>query len=279
MTGRKAIIGLCMLSALAFSAFAVQSASAATKGTTVFTCKKKAVKGGAGFSKAHCKTADAVASEAEYEHVAVAENTTTEVTGTTEDTEGKPTVSKLKSVQAGVEEELQSGLAHILPEFEVSPGVFQKSWVTNTKDATTGEHYFAGEAWVRYTEVTVTKPAGKGCVVNTGQVTTNKLKFTTKGQGDFVKFEPTAGEVFAEFTIEGCTVAALNGLYQAKGSVKSKADGATLTLTHAEVTEQGTLILRGQKAGFESTTTVKATDKAAGDVVDTPLSQTTVETP
>ncbi|HEV7562552.1 MAG TPA: hypothetical protein VGO24_03540 [Solirubrobacterales bacterium] len=270
MTGRKAIAGLCLLCALAFSALAAQNANAATKGTTLFTCKKTGP--GGGFTQAHCKASDA--GSGEYSHVAIAENTTTEITGTTEDTEGKPTVSKLGSVQAGVQEELQSKLGHILPEVG---GV--KSWVTNTKDATTGEHYFAGEAWVQYTEVTVTKPAGKGCVVKTGQVTTNKLKFTTKGQGDFVKFEPAAGEVFTEFEIEGCSIAALNGLYALKGSIKAERDGATLILTHANTTAQGTLTLRGQKMGFETTTTTKGTDLKAGDAVDTPLSVTTVETP
>jgi hypothetical protein len=270
MTGRKAIAGLCLLCALAFSALAAQNANAATKGTTLFTCKKTGP--GGGFTNAHCKASDA--GSGEYSHVAIAENTTTEITGTTEDTEGSPTVSKLKSIQAGVEEELQSKLAHILPEV-----AGEKAWVTNAKDPTTGEHYFHGEAWVQFTEVTVTKPAGKGCVVKGGQVTTKKIKFTSKGQGDELKFEPTAGEAFAEFEIEGCTVAALNGKYEFKGSVRAQRDGATVTLTHANTTAQGTLTIRGQKVGVESTATVKATDKAAGDTEDTPLSATTVETP
>lgn len=239
----------------------------------MFTCKKT---GAGDFTRAHCAAADA--GSGEYSHVSVAEGTTTEITGTSEDTEGKPTVSKLKSTQSGVNEELQSPLAHILAE-----NAGEKSWLTNAKDPTTGEHYVHGEAWVQYTEVKVTAPAEKGCKVKTGQVTTKKLKFTSKGQGDNILFEPVTGTVFAEFEVESCTgsaaIEALNGLYKVEGSLKAQPDGATLITTHTAVTTQGTLKLRGQKAGLEGSVTVKATDKAAGDEVDTPLSVTTVETP
>lgn len=273
MTGRRTILVLCLLCALAFSALAVQSASALTKGTTLFTCKKSVDGTGGKFHAAHCKDAD-TGSTGEWRHVAIAENTTTELTGTTENTEGKATSSFLESVQAGVVEQLESKLAHILPEVK---GV--KSWVTNVKDPT-GEHYFHGEAWIQFTEVSVTKPPGKGCVVKGGQITTKLLKFTTKGQGHEVKFEPAVGgEPLAAFEIEKCTIVALNGFYEAKGSMKAEADGATLIFTHANVTAQGTLSLRGQKAGLTSTATLKGTDKSAGDTEDTPLSPTTVETP
>jgi hypothetical protein len=271
MTGRRTIAGLCMLCALGLSVFAAQSASAASKGTTLFTCKKTGP--GGGFTKAHCKASDA--GSGEYSHVAISPETTTEITGTTENTEGVATPSKLESVQAGVAEQLESKLAHILPEVG---GV--KSWVKNRIDLETGEHYFHGEAWVLYTEVTVTKPAGKGCKVKGGQIQTNKLTFTSTGQGDEVKFEPAvAGEPFATFEVEGCTVAALNGKYEVKGSVKGQPDGATINFTHLNSTAQGTLSLRGQKAGFESSATIKGTEVPAGDAVDTPLSVTTVETP
>ena len=53
MHRRRAVVGLCMLSALLISAFAAQGA-AATKGTTAFTCQEKA---GGTFTDAHCKTA------------------------------------------------------------------------------------------------------------------------------------------------------------------------------------------------------------------------------
>jgi hypothetical protein len=287
MRKQKVIAGLCLLSALALSALAAQSASAATKGTTLFTCKKVTpAVGTAGFSKAHCKAEDAVSSNAEYEHFPIAENTTTEITGTTEDTEGKSTVSKLKATISGVEVEIQSELAHVLPEVKVGEKV-EKSWVTNAKEPEgapkPGEHYYHGEAWVTYTKPIVTKPAEKGCKVKGEDITTEKLKFTTTEQEDNVKFEPASGVVFAKFEIEGCgpteALKALNGVYEVKGSVKGQPNGATLNFTHSSVTTQGTLTLRGQKAGFESSVTIKGTDKAAGDEVDTALSPTTIETP
>lgn len=274
MASKKTILSLCVLCALAVSAMAAQSASAVTKGTTLFTCEP--AQGGAGFSGEHCKESDAVPSGAKFKHVAIAENTTTNITGTTVDTENKPIVSKLKTVITGIETELQSALAHILFENNA-----EKSWVTNAVDPVTGEHYYHGEAWVKYTEVTVAKP-GAPCKVKGGEVTTNKLKFTTKGQTEHtIKFEPAVGTVFAKFEVEGCTLEAINGVYEVKGSVKGKADGATLTFNHEETTVQNTLKVRNVKAGLDSTTTIKGTEVAPPkqDAVDTPLSPTTVETP
>jgi hypothetical protein len=98
MIGRRAVIGLSLLSALLFCAFAAQSASAlvTTKSpnTTAHTCVKKAKIEGAGFSDAHCDTP--VASGAEFEHVVIAKDTTTAVGGTNE----KVTESTKKSEPA-----------------------------------------------------------------------------------------------------------------------------------------------------------------------------------
>lgn len=274
MSAQKVIVGLCMLCALALSTMTVQSASAATKGTTLFTCKAKAVEGGAGFSKEHCTKGDAVSSGAKFEHAAVAEGTTTEIAGTTINTAGEGTASKLISTQSGIEEELESPLGHILAENE---GV--KSWATNDKDPTTGEHYYHGEDWLRFTDVVVTKPVGKECFVETGQITTKKLKFTSKGQGDELLFEPASGTILAEFNIKGCTIPGLNGLYTVTGKIKAQPEGATVNTTLANTKAQGTLKARGQIVQFESSFTVRGTDKVAGDIADTPLSVTTVETP
>ncbi len=269
MTGRRAIVGLCMLCALVFSAFAAQSASATT---TLFTCKKSPAKPtGEKFSGAHCKKSD-TSPTGEWRHEEVPVNTTTEITGTTEDTSGNLTPSQLHSVVSGVEVELESASAHILPELG---GV--KSWIENRISGK--EHYYFGEAWVRYTGVKVLKPAGKGCKVVGEEVTTNKLKFTSEGQGENTKFEPAAGTVFAEFTVEGCTIAALNGKYEVKGSVRGQPDGATINFSRTTTTAEKTLTLRGQVAGLASSVTVKGTDIKAGDAVDTPLSTTVVSTP
>jgi hypothetical protein len=260
-----------MLCALAFSAIAAQGANAEVKGVTVFTCKVPSgsdVAVGEAFTDEHCKEKSGAGT---FRHVVVAEGTTTEITGTSTNTQ------KLKSTQSGVNEELQSPLAHILVEHNG-----EKSWLTNAVDPVTKEHYVHGEAWVEYTGVEVTAPAGKGCEVVGGTVTTNKLKFTTKGQGMEVLFEPASGTVFAEFTIAHCEskLNSLNHLYKVEGSLKATVNGATLETTHTAVTGQNTLKSFGQKAGLEGAVTIKGTEIAVDGLNnDKPLSLTTVETP
>jgi hypothetical protein len=261
-----------MLCAFAFTALTAQGAGAATKGTTLFTCKKVTPSlTTKGFSKAHCKTEDAINQNAEYEHFEVPQNTTTEITGTNETTGGTLEPALLKSTISGINVELESAVVHIK----------EGSVLTNLLVGS--QHYISGRIILQYTNVKVKAPAGKGCAVKGEAVTTNELSVTTENQEMETKFEPTTGETFAEFEVEGCTgseaLKALNGLYKVTGSVKCTPDGATVTCTHAGTTAQGTLKLRGQKAGINSTQTVLGTDKPAGDKTDTPLSVTTVETP
>jgi hypothetical protein len=72
MNGRRAVIGLSLLCALLFSAFAAQSASA-TVGTTAFTCVEG--KGELDFADAHCDEPTAVG-KGKFGHVAIGEETT-----------------------------------------------------------------------------------------------------------------------------------------------------------------------------------------------------------
>ena len=84
MIGRKAVIGLSLLSALLFSAFAVQSASAlvvkVSKNTTAFTCVKTEPNKG-DLKDAHCDE-KVDPNKGEYKHDAIALNTTTTVAAT-----------------------------------------------------------------------------------------------------------------------------------------------------------------------------------------------------
>ncbi len=278
MIGRKAVVGLCLLCALALSAFAPQGASAASNGTTLFTCKvptgSDPAPVGQKFNKAHCKdkaTDNDTDASGTFRHVPFNQDVTTEITGTSENTAGVCEESILRSTQSGVEEEMRSPCSHILPEVG---GV--KSWVTNKVDATTGEHYYEGEAWLDYTNVEVVKPAEKECKLKNPTLLWH-LKFTTLGQGDKVKVSPATGEKFVEFEIAGCTIAALNGKYDIKGSYLVEPNGATLSTTEADVTAQGTLKKRGQTFGIAGTMTLKG--KAPADAVDSALSPTTVSTP
>jgi hypothetical protein len=272
MNGRKAVVGLCMLCALVFSAFAAQSASAVTKGTTAYTC----VKGAGNFLTEHCVVGETGGT---YGHVEIPKDTTTEITGSNSKSNGTttgPESARLKETIGGVETEL------------VSEEVSGSGWMTNAQ-AANGEHFAHGEGTITYSKVKVTKPAGKGCEVfadNGGtkgekeMVTTNALKATTKEQEMFVKFEPAAGAVFATFFIECTTkVAALEGTWEITGSLKCPTNGATIKCDHNEITTQNTLKGKGNKAGLAGPLTLIGKDGPKGDVTYNPLSVTTVETP
>ncbi len=273
MTGRRAIVGLCLLCALFVSAVPVQGANAETKGTTVFTCKPGASSddGAGNFKDAHCKEAGAG-----FGHKTVAAETTTEVIDSNITTGPERSIAVLNSTQAGIAEEIVAK--------KVSPGA-GTPWVENR---TTGsEHYYEGEGKLLYEEVEITKPAGKGCKVKGGQVETTQMKFTTMAtekdpklsEEMVLKVEPAEGTVFAAFEIEGCTLGALNGLYKVEGSFKATPEGATLSTTEAGVTAQNTLKLRGQKTGIGGLISISGRDEEAGDSGFTPLTVTTVNTP
>jgi hypothetical protein len=259
MSRVKALAGICLVCAVAFGAVAVQSAAGA--GTTGFTCKEKKEPGGVGFSDAHCTTA--VETGAKYEHVAIAENEKTEGRVTNEKTaEGTTarTVAKLKGKIAGVGVELQA---------------------TETEGLATGanklgaEHFIEGTGATEYRGVTVTLPAGRGCKVTGGTLTTNVLRGTSLGQGMEGKLEPASGVTFLTIPIEGCKEnSPPAGEYPVSGSIKCPNNGATVVCTHAATTAQGTLTFGGNVAGVEVATT--ATARANSSQPWTPVAPTTV---
>jgi hypothetical protein len=256
----KAVIGLCVVCAMAIGVVGAQGATAAIKGTTGFTCKPTTL-GGAGFSDAHCKTA--VASGAKFEHVAIPENVKTEGRVTNEKTASETTAStptRLLTVIAGVVLELQANKTEGL-----ATGM-------NTKNGS-GEHVIEGVGTTTYSEVTVTKPAGKGCKVPGGKITTKELRGISTGMEG--KLEPVVGTEFMTITVEGCSVAALNNNYLITGSVQCPNSGATIICTHAATTAQGTLQFGGHAAGVEVATT--ATARAKSTEAFTPVSATTIE--
>jgi hypothetical protein len=233
MIGRKTILSMCMLCALAVAGFAAQSASA----QTAYTCLKIA---GGPFATDHCTTQGP---PKEYAHVEIAIPTNITGTGGT---------TKLKSVQSGVTLELQS------------TSLTGTGSMENVEEG--GEMVAKGTGVIKYKGVTVTQPAGKGCVVTGGEVVTKELAASTKGLTNELKFTPKAGETaaFAEFTVSSCSIAALNHLYTAKGSVKGQTSGATTKFTHENTTGQKTLTLSGQLAGIEGELTITRTSSGNG---------------
>lgn len=265
MNGRRAIVCLCALCAVLVSAAVAQTATAA--GTTGYTCVSTEA---TGFSNDHCT---ASSEEGPYSHVAVANNTTTEITA------AAAGITKFKFTLGGIFTELQAS------------SMFVSGWMENREDG--GEMHAFGEGTATFLNATVTQPAGKGCKVSTdnggvageeGVVHTNAIAATTKGQGDAVKFEPAEGEVFVSFIISGCKGSAaletLNKTYTVTGSVKGTPEGATIRFTHANTTEQNTLKLNGSiKAGIDTAVEIEAKNPEEIECVppDTfhPLSATT----
>lgn len=122
--------------------------------------------------------------------------------------------------------------------------------------ATNAAASVSGTGTLEYSGCTVTKPAGKGCVVSGGRVNTKKLAATTVGQAaNTVRFTPFEGTEFASIKIESCSVGVLNNTFPVTGSLVATATGATLSTTHTGVTAQNTLEFGGVKAGLEGAIT------------------------
>jgi hypothetical protein len=260
MTVGRRILGLLVLCTLALGLCAAQ-ATAATNGTTAFTCKET---GSGGFTKAHCAATDAGAGK--FSHVAIPQDTKTEVTGSNEKTGAPETVGSKVA-------EIETPATTVGIFFFEATGVSLTGTLTNKVVA--GEHRVEGTVTMTLTGATAASPAG--CKIKGGKIESAPLILTTAGQGMEVKLSPLEGTKFLEFTTEGCPVEALNTKGTVTGSVKGKLDGATLNLSKGETGAAKTLNLPGPMAvGLGASITLSG--KAGEDKAFTPLSFTTVET-
>ncbi|HET7443646.1 MAG TPA: hypothetical protein VFJ57_03215 [Solirubrobacterales bacterium] len=257
MSRAKSVLGIAVLCALALSAFGASSASAV--GTTAHTCVKDS--GGSLFGP-HCLATSSGNTE-KFKHVEIPTDKTTTITGnntnTAPETKGSR-ASILKGALAGVETAITCTEAG------------GSGWVENKTSE--GEMYILAEGKIEYKGCTVTAPAGKGCNVAGGAVTTNQIVGTSLGQGMAIKISPKEeGGKFAEITIKECSIAALNNTFPVTGFLKANTEnGATLTSTHAEITGQNTLKFGGVKAGLDGALTIEGHE--AGEETH-PLSSTT----
>jgi hypothetical protein len=152
MIGRRAVIGLSLLSALLFCAFAAQSVFAAEgKNTTAFTC---APGSGAGFSDSHCDTA--VGSGGSFVHTAI-KGETKEIEGSNE----KVTEGTKKSEPAVLKGEVALTKTEVLCT-KVKNNL-EKSFLINGEPLPK-EHRILGEVVTEFTGCTVLKPENK-CIV------------------------------------------------------------------------------------------------------------------
>src|SRR6201999_3646464 len=160
MIGRKSVIGIAVLCALAFSAFAAANASAAQKAVT---CSSTAVP--KTFGDAHCTGGGST-----FGHTTIADNTVTTITGTNAKTASNTTLSRLSK--------LRGQLAGVITEVQCS-NVKAHGTLTNK---TTPTAHVEGEGIITYTGCTVTAPKEKGCVVKNRTVITKNLFATTEGR-------------------------------------------------------------------------------------------------
>ncbi len=241
MIGRRSVIGLSLLSALLFSAFAAQSAFAIkpihSLNTTMVTCAPVA----GGFSDAHCDGGPAGG----FAHVAVAPKTTTKVAGTN----AAVTESTKKSEPAVLKGTI--ALSKVTIECATVKNNAATSTLTNTEPAQ-GQHTVSGFAETEFSTCNVkelTKCVVAEPIVSKANVTGVEGMEGPKGEknamgGLFVG--SGAEETFAtvEFKNKGAEACSLNlKTFPVKGSVvatngpttesaqEGKSAGATLVFT------------------------------------------------
>jgi hypothetical protein len=269
MSAKKAVFGLCVITALVLSAFAAQSASAAVKGTTAFTCVQ-----GAGTKTLwgeHCLASNpGGTAKQEYGHVAIAQDTETEAECTNKTTEG-----------ASSNPVFESEISGLLLKLTATEVTCVEGKLLNKLTAG-GEHFIDFTGKLHYLNITTNQA---GCVVtnllgpeNVATVLTTPITATTEGTGDKVKIRPVTGTQLAKFKLTGCTSGVLNKTYEISGSVRMKTNGATLETTEAETTAEGALKIAGIEMGLEGKLTIKGKDPSIACDAFKPISETTVET-
>lgn len=252
MTGRRAIVGLSLLSAFVVCAFTAPSALA-INGTTAFRCIHT-IPSGEEFSDEHCTSHQT--GQAGFTQMVLAEKAETKINVTNSSTEGKVVNPKLKGTTAGVGWELE---ASSFVSCENKTTVENKLNGSKQGEAT---GIFCGE----FSGVVVKKP--EKCEIEKGIVkllengtgkTVVKLNAEEK-QEMYVEFLPPEGKPFSEFTFAGggCSLkgekVTVTGSATANFSTElSQNDGATLKFTTSQTGK--TLKAFGNKAEFEATFT------------------------
>ncbi len=222
MIGRRAVIGLSLLSALVFCAFAAQSASAAKAvNTTMSTCVDVgAVKTGS-FTDDHCDKRGETANE-KFAHFSIPLNETTQISA--EDTANSVLKSKiaLTAVEitcVNLENNASESLAHNVE--------------------TEGKHTLTGVVVTKFSFCVVNKPAK--CTVKEAIVTQatfqgveglgasgNEMGVEFKGSGE--------EETLAEITFQGASCALKEKTFKLKGSVIATSGSGSQTAGHSGAT-------------------------------------------
>jgi hypothetical protein len=233
MIGRRSVFGLALLSALALSAFATQSASAAkATNTTAFTC----VKGGGAldFADAHCGQ-NVGAKKGEYGHVAIplgqkteGETTNQNVTGSTKESEP----ATLKSKVAGVKITIQCAAV--------------KGKGTGVQEEKEGKHTGSGEGTTEFTLCEV-KELTK-CTVR------EPIVATVTGEA-LEKLGPGENEMGGEARqVEGKPITQI--LFENKGEEACALNGKTFNVTGSAIVTSGPTTESSQTTKWTGATAV-----------------------
>jgi hypothetical protein len=235
MIGRRSIVGIAVLCALAISAFGAASASAAD---TAWVCLSGEGPG-QNWEDEHCKVKAGNKKFHTTEYglgvifAIIFRNALT--TG-----EGTNAASKFK---------VHGALSGVETEVECTE-------VNGTGSLTNAVSGVTGTGTLEFAGCSVSKPAGKGCVVTGGAVTSKTLKGTTVGQAaNKLLITANSGTELATIPIEKCSVGALNNKFPLTGSVLIDADGATTRMTASATTAANTVKLGGNKAGLDGALT------------------------
>lgn len=228
MSKRKSILGILIASAMcicAVGAFGVSSASA----LTMHECTEASGTTGS-YTTSECS----VTSETgKFHWVPIVGKQTLTPTATTNFTLG--------AVVGGVKFKI------------VCTALGGTATAENTEAA--GEMKIVGTGVAEYSGCSVSEPAGKSCVV-ANPIKTVELSSTTKEMK--FTYTPKSGEKFTTIVVSGCTVTALNGEKEVKGTAVAEVEepgtgtemGTAGTTQKFTETSGSTLTFGGQAATF-----------------------------
>lgn len=279
MTGRKAVIGLSLLCALAASAVTAPNAMA-FRTTTAYTCKpvEKPTEQTKGFEDEHC-TKPATGTSVTFTHEMIPAEKPTKLKVTNNETLEKYRPAKLTSKIEGT-------------EFEIEASTFQScnagkeiTDIANFNEVPEKEHayaqgFFCGE----FTGITVKKPANcevvkKAVILNTDSIFQTIVVPAGEGETMFVYFVPPKGKPFTTFEFGGekCTLKGKQAVVEGSLAANVQTEGETAllgaTLTFDPFDGISVLKVGGEPAAFEGTFTPRML--AETGVPDNPIVLTT----
>ncbi len=261
MNRGRGLIGLSLLCALVFCAFAAPSAMA-VKGTTTYTCVKVAETGG--FNDEHCSEANG-AGKGKWTHEPIPVGSETKITGTNQKTASSTTSAALALFRFEF-----LGTAEL--EFHCAAVHSTATSTNETVENAAKEKYMRNRAAgvnVVFSECTMTNMlAEMKCKLSGGKVEIKGASSETKENGMEVEFKPPESGTLLEFKLEGCSQKGFNLSYVVTGTFNAIPEGATLVTTEAST--------KGLKFGGKAgSLTTKLTQRMGES--ENPIATTTTE--